>query len=176
MKRDSFSTLQLISDFNHSDFRSKVIPQELVSGWPCLQWMGKSLCITIPYYARSFRQDKVALFPLYCSVTLPVGNPDRLMDYSVYPYQKEWQEIDYTKPVGYFKHAALADVKTKEEYQVLCRRLYDLFDRMTMAVLDRKPFEQEDEMIPLFTKLMEQGHYLQYLKINRKFYSCFCRM
>ncbi len=176
MRNDDFSTLQLISDFNHSDFRRKSIPQEMVSGWPCLQRMGKTLCITIPYYARSFKQDKVALFPLYCSATFPIGNPDRLVDYSVYPYQSEWQDIDYTRPVGYFRHAALADVKTKEEYQALCRELYGYFDQMAAAVLDKRPFEKEQEMIPLFTKLMEPGHYPQYLKINRKFYSCFCQL
>ena len=63
---EQINTYQLISAFNRSDFRRKVIPQELVSGWPCIQKIGRTLCITIPYYARRPEKNKIALYPLYC--------------------------------------------------------------------------------------------------------------
>lgn len=176
MMMENFSTYQFISDFNHSDFRRKVIPQELVSGWPCIQMAGKTLCVTIPYYSRLALQEKTALFPIYCSATFPIGNLNRLMDYTIYPYHKDWQDIDYSKPAGYFKHAALADIETKEAYQDLCKELYGYFDQMVSAVMNKEPFENEGQMIILFSKLMEPGHYPQYLKINKKFYSCFCHL
>lgn len=176
MDRGQFSMYQFISDFNHSSFRRKVIPQELVSGWPCIQKIGRALCITIPYYARRAEQGRIELFPLYCSVTFPLGNQDRLLDFTTYPHQKEWREIDYTKPAGYFKHSALADVKTKAQYQELCGQLYGYYDQMAAAITRNEPFEQEDQMAALFTKLMEPGHYPQYLRINKKFYSYFCRL
>ncbi len=176
MNTEKISTYQIISDFNHSDFRQKAIPQELVSGWPCIQKIGKTLCITVPYYARSASQKKVALFPIYCSATFPLGNQDRLMDFTIYPYQKEWRDIDYSKPVGYFKHAALEDVKTKEAYQELCREMYGCYDEMVAAIMANKPFDNEEKMIVLFTKLMEPGQYPQYLRINKKFYSYFCHL
>ena len=50
------SVYQLIRSFNRSDFRRKSIPQELVSGWPAIRRLGKTLCVTIPYYARSRAQ------------------------------------------------------------------------------------------------------------------------
>lgn len=175
MDKEQFSTYQMVSDFNHSDFRRKVIPQELVSGWPCIQKIGRTLCITIPYYARSVEEGKVALFPLYCSVTFPLGNRNRLMDFTLYPNQKDWRDIDYTRPVGYFKHEALKDVGTKEEYQALCRELYSCYDQMVTAIRNEKPYDGE-EMTALFTKLMEPGHFPQYLRINRKFYSYFCKL
>lgn len=105
-----------------------------------------------------------------------MGNQNRLLDFTTYPHQKEWREVDYDKPSGYFKHKALEDVKTKREYQVLCRRLYSYYDQMIAAILEKKPFEQEEEMIALFSKLMEPGHYEQYLRINKKFYSYFCQL
>ena len=176
MDMEHFSTYQLISEFNRSDFRRKTIPQELVSGWPCVQKIGRALCITIPYYARSIETDKVALFPLYCSVTFPLGNQNRLLDFTVYPYHKEWKDVDYTKPAGYFKHKALEDVKTKGEYQELCKRLYGYYDQMIAAILAKKAFAQEEEMIALFSKMMEPGHYEQYQRINKKFYRYFCRL
>ena len=47
---------------------------------------------------------------------------------------------------------------------------------MIAAILEKKPFAQEEEMIGLFSQLMEPGHYEQYLRINKKFYSYFCRL
>lgn len=173
---EKFSTYQYIYDFNHSDFRRKAIPQELVSGWPCIHKAGRTLCITIPYYTRLAAQERIALFPIYCAVTYPLGNHERLMDFTIYPNQKDWRDVDYTKPVGYFRHAALADVKTKGEYQALCRELYAYYDEMVASILAGKPFENEEKMSVLFTKLMEPGQYPQYLRINKKFYSFFCRL
>lgn len=174
MKEDS--VYEFISKFNRSDFRRSSVPQELVSGWPCVHRMGKSLCITIPYYARSREDNRIALYPLYCSATVPVDNPNRLMDFTVYPYQKEWNDVDYAKPAGYFKHAALEDVTTKEQYKALCDRLYGYYDRMVAAVEEGRAFGEEAEMREIFTRLMEPGHYPQYLRINEKFYSYFCRL
>lgn len=170
------SIYQLVSQFNHSEQRKRMIPQELVSGWPCIRKINKTLCITIPYYNRAVHDGRVALYPLYCSVTLPVGNPDRLMDFTIYPNQLDWDDLDYSKPAGYFKHEALADVKSGTEYQTLCRQLYDFYDQMVAAILEKKPFAAETQMIELFSKLMEPCHYPQYLRINKKFYSYFCQL
>lgn len=176
MNMENFSTYNLISEFNRSEFRRKAIPQNLFSGWPCVHTVGKTLCLTIPYYARSATSESIALYPIFCSVTFPVGNPDRLMDFTIYPHQRLWADVDYQKPVGYFKHAALDDVKTKSEYQALCKELYGYYDEMITAVTNRKPFAHEEQMIELFSKLMEPGQYPQYLRLNKKFYSHFCRL
>ena len=165
-----------VTKFNKSELRKRMVPQEVVSGWPCIQKVGKTLCITIPYYSRLLGREKTALYPLFCSVTLPLGNPDRVLDFTIYPYQKEWRDLDYTKPAGYFKHEALADVKTKEEYEALCKELYGYYDKMVEAILNKRPFQEEKEMIVLFSRLMEPGHYPQYLRINKKFYAYFCHL
>ncbi len=170
------SIYNVIRTFNRSDFRRRSIPQELVSGWPALCRMGKTLCLTIPYYSRVHSNGRTILYPLYCSATIPVGNTDRLVDFTIYPYQKDWADVDYTKPAGYFKHAALKDVETKEDYRILCNQLYGYYDQMALAILEKKPFNGEKEMTALFSKLMEPGHYTQYLRINKKFYSYFCRL
>lgn len=176
MTMDQFSTYDLVSRFNCSEFRRKSIPQQLFSGWPCIQMVGKTLCLTIPYYARTATSDKIALYPIYCSVTFPILNPERLMDFTIYPHQRTWSDLDYSQPVGYFKHEALKDITTKSEYQALCRELFGYYDQMIQAVLDKRPFEQEEEMIRCLSKLMEPGQYPQYLRINKRFYSHFCRL
>lgn len=173
---ENISVYKLVSDFNHSDIRKQMIPQGLVSGWPSLKVWGKTLCITIPYFSRIRANDGFYLKSIYCSVTFPIGNPNCLMDFTIYPYQTSWSDVDYTKPVGYFKHEALADIKTKAEYKALCDRLYDYYDKMAAAVLARKPFTEEKEMTELFSKLMEPGLFPQYQRINKKFYTYFCKL
>ena len=166
---------QIVKQFNRSDFRRSSIPMGLVSGWPCIRQAGKALALTIPYFSRTPGKEKTAIYPIYCSATILIKNPDRLMDFTVYPYQTEWKGIDYTKPAGYFKHKALDDVHTKEEYEALRGQLYDCYDAMAAAIMANRPFDREKEMIRLFSKLMEPGHFPQYLKINKKFYGYFCR-
>ena len=172
-ERQISSVYQLIRSFNRSDFRRKSIPQELVSGWPAIRRLGKTLCVTIPYYARSRAGDRTGLYPLYCSATVPLGNPDMLMDYTLYPHQRGWQELDWSKTVGTFPHEALQGVGRKE-YQDLCARLYDYYDQMVQAILHRRPFGAQAEMSALFCRLMEPGQYPQYLRIDPKFYRFFC--
>ena len=169
---------EIIKKFNRSDFRRKSIPAELVSGWPCLRRIGRTLCLTVPYFNRQYLKEekKVALFPLYCSVTFPLGNPDRIVDFTIYANSREWQDLDYSRPVGFFKHEALADVKTGEDYKRLCQELYHYYDAMAEAIMQKAPFANEEEMIRLFTKLMEPGHFPQYLRINKRFYSYFCHL
>lgn len=176
MTMENFSTYQLISDFNRSAFRRSSIPHNLYSGWPCLQKAGKALCITIPYYSRTATSENIHLYPLYCSVTIPVKNPDRIVDFTIYPLQRTWGDVDYEKPCGTFKHAALDDVKTKGEYQELCKKLFGYYDKMIAAVLNKEPFAEEAEMTQLLSKLMEPGQYPQYLRLNKKFYSHFCNL
>lgn len=170
----NISVFELVTRFNHGDFRRTSIPMGLVSGWPCIRQMGKMLTVTIPYFSRTPGKEKTAIFPIYCSVTIPVKNPDRILDFTIYPYQSQWAEVDYSRPAGYFKHEALKDVTTKEEYQALCQKLYGYYDAMINAIEQKKPFDQENEMRELFSRLMEPGHFPQYLKINKKFYGYFC--
>lgn len=175
MNSEMISVRKLISDFHKSELRHKMIPMDMAPGWPCIHRMGKTLCITVPYYSRTLASDKVVLNPIYCSVTFPVMNPDRLMDFTVYPYKREWGDVDYESPVGAFPHEALQGLK-RDEYRKLCAQLYDYYDKMVDAVRKQEPFLEQEEMAALFTRLMEPGHYPQYLRINKKFYSYFCNL
>ena len=167
---------QLVQQMNRSDFRRKSIPQELVSGWPCIHRLGNLLCMTVPYFARRVTKSGTLLYPIYCSVTVPVRNPDRILNFTIYPFCEKWKGLDYTKPVGQFPHSALGTDIKREGYQALCKQLYQYYDEMVDAVEQKQPFHQEKKMIALFSRLMEPGQYPQYLRINQKFYSYFCHI
>ena len=173
---ERISIKQYITDFNRCPLRRELIPDNLYSGWPCLSRRGKCLCITIPYYARATRKDHMDLYPLYCSITLAINNPKKVFDFTLYPYEKDWKEIDHTQPCGVFKHPALEQVKTREEYQALCERLFACYDDMLKAITSGVSFDGVDTMRDLFAILMEPSHYPQYLKIQPKFYSHVCKL
>ncbi len=166
---------ELIHTFNRSELRRKLIPAELASGWPCIRKIKGKLCVVIPYFNRMPAENRYALYPIYCSVTVLWKAPEKLLDFTIYHTMKEWEDVDYSKPVGYFKHKELEDVKTREEYIALCDKLYEYYDEMILAVLENRVFEGEEKMTQLFSNLMEPSMYPFYEKINKKFYSNFYR-
>ncbi len=167
---------EVIHTFNHSELCRKLIPAELASGWPCLKKVRGKLYIVIPYFNRMPVKSGYALYPIYCSATIPWKMPEKMLDFTVYTIQENWKDVDYSKPVGFFKHKALEDIRTKDEYIALCNRLYRCYDEMVLAVLENKPFAGEEKMAGLFSKLMEPSLYPFYEKINKKFYSNFYKM
>lgn len=173
---EKFSMYEFLKKFNCSDFRRRSVPMELVSGWPSLKKIGKTLCVTIPYYGRVKGGEKHYLKPIYCAVTVPLKNPERIIDFTIFPFDSRWSDIDFSKPCGTFKHKALEDVKTKDEYEALCMKLYSCYDKMVEAISANKPFTEEEEMRAVFSKLMEPGLYPYYQRINKKFYSYFCKL
>ena len=175
MKNESISVYKLISDFNKSEIYRTAIPMGMMPGWPCVHKMGKTLCITIPYFSRTNSGDHMVISSIYCSVTFPVMNPGKLMDFTLYPYKREWEDVDYEHPVGTFPHEALEGLKPAE-YKELCAELYGYYDKLVDAIRNQEPFREEEEMAKLFTRLMEPAHYSQYLRINKKFYSYFCNL
>lgn len=169
------SIYKLMYDFNRSEFRRNSIPQEFVSGWPALQKIKNTLCVTIPFYRRVKGNGEYYLLPLCCSVTVPVLNPVRIIDFTNYSIQPSWSDVNFSAAAGVFKHEALSDITTKQEYADLCGEFYSCYDVMIEAVLDDKPFD-ETRLTELFSKLMEPGLFPYYQRINKKFYTHFCRI
>lgn len=176
VEQGKISVRQLVDDFNRSALRRKMIPAGMTAGWPCIQNIGKTLCLTIPFYSCQLEDRRAALYPIYCSVTFPVRNPDRLLDFTIYPHQETWSDVDYQHPAGYFKHKALEDVATKGEYTALVDQLYAHYDGLVSAVENRIQYADEKAMITLFSKLMEPGLFPFYCRIRQKFYTHFCRI
>lgn len=172
----NISIRQAMKDFLDSDFRKFNIPMQMVAGWPSLVNYGKTLCLVIPFFSRKRVENKVEIYPIYCSVTVPIKNPTRIFDYTIYTNKANWAKIDYATPCGYFKHEALKDVKTKQEYEALKDEFYAYYDEMVAAIYDKKAFENQEKLCKIFSMLMEPCLYPQYKMINNKFYSSLCEI
>ena len=166
---------EIISAVNNGRFRKSSIPTQLASGWPSIHYIGKTLCVTIPYFSRAIKNDKVLLYPLYCSVTVPLGNIERIMDFTVYRYHPDWMGVNYDQPCGYFRHDALKNV-TRSQYQQMRTQLFEYYDILIAQMVSGMEIKVNTDMINLFTQLMEPCHFEQYLRINKQFYSNFCKL
>ena len=112
---------------------------------------------------------------MYCSVTVPLGNPGRVVDFTVFQYQSDWLDVDYSRPAGFFRHEALASV-TRSQYNLMRKKLFSCYDNLIACMLAGCEYQDGGTMAFLFTALMEPGHYEQYLKINKQFYMHFCKL
>lgn len=165
----------LMSAVNRGCFRQSSIPMELASGWPCIHYKGKVLCMTLPYFLRRVTDNRVALYPLYCTVTVPVENPERIMDFTIIPLQRECGNIEYSKPIGSFPHDGLSGVN-RTQYKQMCKELFAYYNELIISMQTGDPFSLEEEMSALMSRLMEPAHYEQYQRIDKRFFSRFCKL
>lgn len=166
---------KLMSEVNRGHFRRSSIPMELASGWPCIHYKGKCLCMTLPYFYRKTTESGVALYPLYCTVTVPLENAERIMDFTIFPLQRDCGNINFSQPVGSFPHEILRGV-TRTEYKQMCNELFSYYDELIVSIKSGNPFTLEDEMAELMSRLMEPSHYEQYQRIDKRFFSRFCTL
>lgn len=166
---------ELMHTVNRGEFRKSSIPMELASGWPCIHRKGGCLCMTLPYFFRRPAEGAVAMYPLYCTVTVPVENPGRILDFTIFPLQREWTEADFKRPVGTFPHAALEGMK-RTEYNALCKELFKCYDALIASEKEGVPFDRDEEMIWAMNQLMEPCHLAQYRKIDKRFFTRFCTL
>lgn len=163
--------------FDKGMFRKQSIPMECVQGWPAVRKLGNTICLMIPYYRRRILEQKgsarAELYPIYCSVTFPIGNPNHLYDFTIYRLQKDWKDVEFGKPIGCFDSAKITYAKDSEEYRKLCIELYKHYDGFIDAVKENVGFDEEERMSTLISQLIEPELYPYYERMNKGFYSHF---
>lgn len=170
--KDKMTLREFISKLNHSDLRKNLLPMELASGWPYLSIKQKKLCVSIPYFMTKRADGYYLLFPIsfVWTVTWPAG---RTVEVTALKYDKKFGEIDFSRAVGKFKHPAIASY-SEEMYEEKKTALFSLYDNLISCILDKKSFEQGDEMKALFSLLMEPDLLPMYRVLAPKFFEHYC--
>jgi hypothetical protein len=162
-----------INTINKSELRRCSIPMELSSGWPFVSIKKNTICVTIPYFATQRTKEKdYLLFPLSYLMTVTWSN-GKIVELLSLKYNKEYKAIDFSKPVGVFKHEAVKDMNA-EEYNAKKVDLYACYDKLIECITEKKSFDDEEKMRTLFKVLMEPGLYPMYKFISPKFYETYC--
>lgn len=148
------------------------LPMGYVEGLPILQIRNGQLCIMIPFlkYQVTGKVDQTLVYPIHYTVTvlLPEGKIMGYQDVSVLPH---FSKVDFTKPVGLFRHEAIKQWG-KKEYAAKREELFSMYDKVANALLYGDDYTEEDEaaMRNLLQIMVEPSQLPIYKVLDEDFY------
>lgn len=171
---DAISMEQIIKNLKTSEFFLQCrIPMGYSSGFPILQIKNGSLCVTVPYlkYRTTGEVDKTLVFPIRYGISLELLT-EKVIGFEDYEYKSSFVNIDFDKPVGYFRHDAVKQYN-KTQYKQLRRELMGEYDKVANVLLGNAAYNIADEkrMAELLQLLAEPSLLPFYRVIDADFYN-----
>lgn len=165
---------QIMKKLKTSDFFLNCkIPMEYRTVFPILQIKNGSLCITFPYlkYQTSGEVDKTLVFPIKYAVSLELPT-EKIIGFEDFEYNENFKEVDFDKPVGYFRHEAVKKYD-KAEYDRLYHELLEEYDKVIHVLLEGGAygFSDEKRMSELLQLLVEPSLLPMYKAVDINFYN-----
>lgn len=165
---------QFIEEFMKSEVRRQLIPMELRCGWPAITIRNKEICVILSFFRSSPNgKGQMNLYPL-CQSAVLKWKDGKMVSFRNHLYEKEFAGVDFLKPVGVFRHEAIADWD-KKQYMESRKRLFSLYDRLIGAIQEKEDFPEKDEMAELLGAMMEPSLLPMYRKVAAKFFTSYCR-
>ncbi|MCH5185011.1 MAG: hypothetical protein J1F64_02685 [Oscillospiraceae bacterium] len=149
------------------------IPMGYSQGLPVLMIKNDCLCVTFPYlkYKITGKVDKTLVFPLRYGITLEIPT-EKIVCFEDYEYREEFRNIDFDKPIGFFRHEALKGYD-KKQYNECRMKLMNEYDKAINAILGNTGYTPSDEkqMRELLQLLTEPSLLPMYKAIDSDFYN-----
>lgn len=148
------------------------LPMGYVEGLPILQIRNNQLCLVIPFlkYQVTGKVDQTLVYPIRYTVTvlLPEG---KIMGYQDLGLTPQFAKVDFTKPVGIFRHEAIKQWG-KQEYAAKRDELFGMYDKVVSALLYGTEYTEEDEtaMRQLLQTMVEPSQLPIYKVLDEDFY------
>lgn len=152
-----------------------LIPMGFGAGFPILSVKNKKLCVIYPYFRtiKQLEKDKTLIYPIAFTATFlwPSGE---LVGFENLKLKKEFHNIDFSQPVGLFRHEAIKDLN-HGQYDAKKEELYSLYDEMIACIYDASKCsqEQESKFKNLLNTLIEPSLKPFYKEIDEPFYNRF---
>jgi hypothetical protein len=171
--QNNISIVNFLKSANASDTRRGLIPMELGAGWPAITIKNKQICVTVPYFlAQPGHGGQFLLFPISYLITLKWPNA-QIVEFASLKYQKAYKGLDFSKPVGIFKHETVMGL-SRDQYIAKRGELFALYDELIVGITEKRGFERLGDMRDLFQTLMEPSLYPMYRNIAPNFFECYC--
>lgn len=174
---NTISVAGIIQSLKTSDFILNCnIPLGYVAGLPIVQVKNNgSLCLVIPYlkYKITGPVDKTLVFPIKYTVTVKLPE-ERIVQFSDISVTAGYKTLDFSKPVGLFRHDSIKHL-SKGEYRAKREELLSLYDKFLNSLAYDLGFTEEDEakMKELLQLLIEPSLLPMYKAIDSDFYNKF---
>ncbi len=171
---NNISIVKLINNLKTSNFLLGCeMPLGYCPGLPTVQIKNDNVCVVIPYlrYKVTGVVDKTLVFPIryVVCVKYPEGNVVQYSDLSV---TSSCKKLDFTKPVGLFRHDSIKNL-TKDTYNQKRKELMSLYDKLLSSLVNKTEFttENENSMRTLLKLLVEPSLLPLYKAIDLQFYN-----
>jgi hypothetical protein len=161
-----------IKKIRNSDVAKSLIPMQTTSGLPVISLRKGEICVTIPYYKVTLKpNDKTLVYPLSYSITALWPN-GKIIDYKNFKYIPGMKHIDFSVPVGTFRHEAVKKLN-ELEYGTLRSELLSCYDGFIHSIKENKQYENTARMKELINIIMEPYQKPMYLIVGSKFFKGF---
>ena len=132
-------------------------------------------CLVIPYmkYQMTGKVDATLVFVPRYVVTVEVKH-GTVVDYSDLTFDNRFSKVDFNKPAGNFRHAAIHHLD-KREYEDMRNKLYEALDTLCKSMTKESDFDEMDKhrMAKLYDLLLEPSVKPFYHAIDRKFFETY---
>ena len=153
------------------------IPMGYTPGIPMLSLRKGEPCLVVPYlrYQMTGEVDKTRVFAPRFVVTVTVKNKI-VVKYEDLMYDSRFEEVNFSKPVGLFRHAAIRHLK-KDEYRKMRSQLYGLLDRLGSSMTGELEFDEMDSLAltRLIGTLLEPSVKPFYHAIDKSFFETYIK-
>lgn len=170
-------TEEILKKLKTNTLISSNIPMGYTPGVPMLTLQNDVPCLIIPYlrYQMTGEVDKTRVFAPRFVVTVTMNNCS-IVKYEDLTYDSRFEEVDFNKPIGLFRHTAIRHLK-KDDYKKLRNQLYSLLDRLSSSMMGELEFDEEDSMTltRLIGILLEPSVKPFYYVINKSFFEIYIK-
>lgn len=153
------------------------IPMGYTPGIPMLSLRNEEPCLIIPFlkYQMTGEIDKTRVFAPRFVVTVAM-NEGKVVKYEDLVYDSRFEEVDFRKPVGLFRHSSIRHLK-KDDYYKMRSEIYTLLDALSDSMIGKMEFDEMDAMKfnKLFSVLLEPSMKPFYHAIDKSFFETYIK-
>ena len=169
---------EMIQNMKRSPFLLQCgIPLGYVAGLPIMQIRKERLCMLIPFlkYKVTGQVDKTLVYPIRYTVTMVLPE-EQIIEYQDLAYQKTFSKVNFSEPIGTFRHDAVKHLN-KTEYRALLSELWGLYDKMICMLLENTEYSVADDqrIRQLMMQLTEPSLFPIYKALDEDFYNKYMR-
>ncbi len=167
-------TKKLLKSLKTNDFvLSCRMPMGYSYGIPVLEVRNGYLCMTVPYlkYHVTGEVDKTLVYPARNTITISLPD-EKIVAFEDLRFNPRFAKVNFSMPVGLFRPDKLKEIN-KKQYEALKNELYSLYDKLIDALINDKPFSEEDNarLGELLKLLVEPCLYPIYRALDLDFYN-----
>lgn len=156
---------------------NSTIPMDYTPGIPMASICNGEACLVIPYvkYKITGEIDKTQVFAPRFVVVITIKK-GIVVKYEDLSFDSRFEEVDFRKPIGLFRHTAIRHLK-KNEYVKMRDELYDLIDGLCASMSGKMEFDEMDAMrlCKLYAFLLEPSLRPFYHAINKSFFETYIK-